>query len=406
MQAGLQRKLSLRDSSVLGVSELTTQLRTLVEDQYPSVHVEGEVSNFTRAASGHCYFTLKDADAQIRCVMWRGTAARLSFQPQDGMLVRTRGTVSLYERRGDLQIKVDRLKPAGEGALQKAFEALKKKLSQEGLFDEEHKRPLPPFPQTVGIVTSGSGAALHDITTTLQRRFPCVTVLFCPVKVQGVDAASGIAEAVSCLNDHATPPDVLIVGRGGGSTEDLWAFNEEAVARAIFASRVPVVSAVGHETDFSIADFVADKRAPTPSIAAELVVPDGSDMLHRVQTICSDIRSRLQSHLHTCRQRLDHLANSYALRRSLDRIGQERQELDRLTDRLDRCFTQRMHEKKQHLENIQQRTRLLDPRRPLDRGYVKVERDGTAVNAARVLEADDRVLLRFTDGERRARIEE
>lgn len=275
------------DDPVLSVAELTRGLSDLVEDRYDDVWVEGELSDFTRAASGHCYFSLKDEDAQIRCVMWKHLTKYVYFEPEEGMQVRVNGHASVYERRGDLQIQAQAMRQAGKGAQQKAFEELKQTLQAEGLFAPERKQALPAFPDTIGVVTSGQGAAIHDIQSGLARRFPPAEVVLCPVKVQGLDAPRAVADAVAAFNDlpadDAQRPDLLIVGRGGGSTEDLWAFNEEVVARALDASNLPVVSAVGHESDVTIADLVADERAATPSAAAERVVPDRRD----VATACA-----------------------------------------------------------------------------------------------------------------------
>lgn len=397
------------DPSVLSVRELVTDLKLTVEQAFGAVQVEGEVSNFKRPASGHCYFTLKDADAQIRCVMWRFRANSIFFEPRDGLLVRAHGAVSLYERRGDLQLIVDRLQLAGEGALQKAFEELKQKLRQEGLFNAAHKKPLPPFPETIGIITSGTGAALQDILSILRRRFPQVRVLVCPVQVQGLGAAETIAEALDAFNE--VPPgdplrtDVLIVGRGGGSAEDLWAFNEEAVARAIYASEIPVVSAVGHETDVSIADFVADVRAATPSMAAELVVPDRRELAVAVTGAYAYLRDYTQRLIQDRRQHVRHLVRSYAFNRPLDRLRQEQQRLDDLTGRLHRAMRQRLTDHRRALTHVADRLHALDPERPLRQGYARVERAGQRVRNAADLQPDDAVTLRFHDGQRTAHID-
>ncbi|ARA91712.1 MAG: exodeoxyribonuclease VII large subunit [Bacteroidetes bacterium] len=397
------------EPAILSVRELVRDLKEAVERGFGHVRVEGELSNVRRPASGHCYFTLKDADAQLRCVMWRFRAGALFFEPRDGLLVRAHGEVSIYERRGDLQMIVERLEPAGEGALQQAFEALKEKLRREGLFNAAHKKPLPPYPEAIGIVTSGSGAALHDVLSILERRYPLVRVLVCPVQVQGLGAAAAIAEAIAAFN--ALPPgdplrpDVLIVGRGGGSAEDLWAFNEEPVARAIFASEIPIVSAVGHETDVSIADFVADVRAATPSMAAELVVPDRRDLIAAVRGARDALRSAMQRRLMQHRQHIRHLVRSYAFNRPPDRLRQEQQRLDDLTDRLHRAMHQRLQDRRRALAHLEDRLHALDPERPLRQGYARIERHGQRVRNAADLRPDDAVTLHFHDGARRARIE-
>ena len=404
-ESTLSLPFSDEDLGVLSVSQLTGKLRHLLEDRFAKVRVKGEVSNFSRAASGHCYFTLKDEDAQIQCVLWCWQADKLSFDPADGMLVEAGGEVSLYERRGDLQIKVDTLELAGEGALQKAFEALKRKLDGEGLFDGKHKRDLPAFPSAIGVVTSGAGAALHDITSTLERRYPSVEVFLCPVKVQGPGAGEGIARAIRHFSTRETIPDVLIVGRGGGSAEDLWAFNEECVARAIFASEIPIVSAVGHETDFSIADFTADRRAATPSIAAELVVPDRRELLDQVRTLRIGLHKNITARCSAYQQRLDYLTRSYGLRRAEDLLGEARQQLERLTGMLQQRTARAVTDERARLSALHQRLQLLDPNRPLERGYARVERNGQSVQRAAELENGQRIQLLFQDGQLPARIE-
>jgi exodeoxyribonuclease VII large subunit len=281
---------------VLTVSQLTRRIRALLEGEFPTVLVEGELSNVRGAASGHWYFNLKDASAQVRCVMFRSAAAALRFHLEDGQAVVVRGRLSVYEQRGEYQVQALLVEPKGTGALQLAFEQLKRKLEGEGLFDAARKRPLPYLPRCIGVVTSPRGAAIRDILHVLERRFPGMPVLLYPATVQGAQAAGEIAAGIAALNARAAASriDVIIVGRGGGSVEDLWAFNEEPVARAIHASAVPVISAVGHETDFTIADFVADVRAPTPSAAAEIAVPSKLDLLAGVQSRRADLFSGLK----------------------------------------------------------------------------------------------------------------
>lgn len=281
------------------VGQLTRRIRQVLEGALPAIAVEGEVSNFKAAASGHLYFNLKERDAQIRCVMFRAAAQSLRFQVEDGLQAIVRGKLGVYEQRGEYQLVVAALEPKGTGALQLAFEQLKRKLEAEGLFAPEAKQPLPFLPRRIGIVTSPQGAAIRDMLQVLQRRFPGMAVLIAPATVQGEQAAAEIVRAIKELNRRARREkiDLIIVGRGGGSIEDLWAFNEEAVARAIFASKLPVISAVGHETDFTIADFVADLRAPTPSAAAELAVPNRADLLYTVKGLRQQLFRRLGGEL-------------------------------------------------------------------------------------------------------------
>ena len=393
---------------VLSVAELTRGLSDLVEEQYDDVWVEGELSDFTRAASGHCYFALKDEDAQIRCVMWKHLTQYVYFEPEEGMQVRVNGHASVYERRGDLQIQAQAMRQAGKGAQQKAFEALKKKLQAEGLFAPERKQALPPFPETIGVVTSGQGAAIHDIQSGLARRFPPAEVVLCPVKVQGLDAPQAIADAVTAFNDlpagDARRPDLLIVGRGGGSTEDLWAFNEEVVARALAASDLPVVSAVGHESDVTIADLIADQRAATPSTAAEIAVPDRRDVAERVRSLHDRLHTQVTRRLQNARQRVDTLVASRAFHAPVRRLEQHRQRLDTLVDRLERGGTRTVEQARTRLDHLRDRLHALDPEQPLRRGYVHLTRDGTSVRSVESLREGDQVRLHFQDGHRDAEV--
>jgi len=266
------------NKDILSISQLNNLARDVLESQFPMIWVEGEISNLAQPSSGHIYLTLKDSQAQIRAAMFKGRNQKLDFSPENGMQVLVRAKLSLYPARGDYQLIIDQMEDAGDGALRRAFDQLKQRLAKEGLFAEDNKLTLPNFPRQIGIITSPTGAALHDILSVLQRRFPAIPVRLYPVAVQGAQAAPDIVAAIDKSNAHALC-DVLIIGRGGGSLEDLWAFNEEIVARAIARSEIPVVSAVGHETDFTIADLVADTRAPTPSVAAEMISPDQIDIL-------------------------------------------------------------------------------------------------------------------------------
>jgi len=395
-------------NGILSVTELTRGLSDLVETHYDDVWVEGELSDFTRAASGHCYFTLKDDEAQIRCVMWKHLTQYVFFEPEEGMQVRVNGHASVYERRGDLQIQAQAMRQAGKGAQQEAFERLKKKLQEEGLFDAERKQPLPPFPDTIGVVTSGQGAALQDISSVLERRFPPAKVVLSPVAVQGLDAPREIAEAIRAFNDVATDhpksPDLLIVGRGGGSTEDLWAFNEEVVARAIAASSLPVVSAVGHESDTSIADFVADQRAATPSMAAEIAVPDRRDVADRIRALHDRLRTVVMRRLNQSRQRVDALISSRALHEPVRRLEQTRQQVDVLIDRLDWSRERVLEQAHTRLQRLRSRLEAVDPERPLLRGYAYPTRNGEPVPSARALETGALIRLQFHDGNRDAEV--
>src|SRR5579863_8450655 len=315
------------------VSELTECLAELLERAFRDIWIEGEVSNYRPAQSGHLYFTLKDSRSQIRCVCFRDQARTLKFRPEDGLHITVRGSLGVYELRGEYQVYVTHIEPVGLGALQLAFEQLKKKLQDEGLFDEARKKPLPVLPRCIGIVSSPTGAAIRDILRVLKRRFPNVHVQLYPVKVQGEGAAGEIVQALRYFN-RAKTVDVLILARGGGSLEDLWAFNEEVVARAIFASEIAVISGVGHETDFTIADFVADVRASTPSAAAELVVQTRREFDKHIADLRETLAQLIRYRLLELSRRIHELSGRRGFRRPLDLLRQQRQRADELTSRL------------------------------------------------------------------------
>lgn len=321
---------------ILSVTDLNRRARTLLESEFKQIWVEGEISNFSRPASGHWYFTLKDNGAQVRCAMFTNRNRSLRIQVQNGMHVILRAKVSLYEGRGDYQLIAENLIDAGEGRLQREFEELKRSLTEQGLFSEQHKQPLPTLPSHIGVVTSPTGAAIQDILTVLKRRFPGIPVSVIPAAVQGKDAAAQIVDGIKLaqsLQDSEHPIDVLIVGRGGGSLEDLWPFNEETVARAIFNCTIPVVSAVGHEVDFTIADFVADVRAATPSAAAELLSPDRDEWQRSLEKHQRTLVDNLQRRLLTASQQLNHLF------KRLRHPGQQLQEQAQRLDDIEARFT-------------------------------------------------------------------
>ena len=296
---------------ILSVTELTGALKEVVETTFQDIWVEGELSNIKHHGSGHLYFTLKDGTAQISCAMWQFMRQYLFFTPQEGMKVRAHGAVSLYPPRGTYSLIIKSMRPAGEGDLYQAYETLRIRLAAEGLFDARHKQTLPRYPARIGVITSGTGAAVRDILSVLERRYPVVTVQVMPVQVQGAGAAEQIARAIYAFNLLDEKPDVLIVGRGGGSIEDLWAFNEEAVARAMYHSEIPIISAVGHETDVTIADFAADVRAATPSQAAELAVPDITEVRQYVRNLRYTIQTRVEQHWTQQAERLQAIVRSY-----------------------------------------------------------------------------------------------
>ncbi|ODT45036.1 MAG: exodeoxyribonuclease VII large subunit [Nitrospira sp. SCN 59-13] len=354
---------------LLSVSDVTRLIRDSLEEQFQDVWIEGEISNLRAPSSGHLYFTLKDSQSQLRGVLFRSGALRLRFALQEGLAVIARGRISVYEPRGEYQLIVDSLDPKGVGAFQLAFEQLKERLSQEGLFDEARKRRLPLFPATVGVVTSLTGAAIRDIVAVLRRRCPTVNILIAPVPVQGDGAGASIAEAICALSDMPQV-EVLIVGRGGGASEDLWAFNEEAVVRAIARSRVPVVSAVGHEIDVTLSDFAADHRAPTPSAAAEAVVPVLAEIMERLDELARRLRRLVETMLQIQRHRFERSLS--VLGETRFRIQAQAQRLDELQDGLTRALTEQLMVLQREL--VERRHRLLaqGPRNRIGRFLVVI----------------------------------
>lgn len=329
----------LPQREIYSVSQLNHAARSVLEGSFPLIWVEGEISNLVKPASGHLYFTLKDETASVRCAMFRQRNLRLGFTPENGMQILARAQVSLYEGRGEFQLIVEHIEEAGDGALRRAFDMLKQRLAAEGLFDAERKKPLPTLPRCIGVVTSPTGAAVRDILTVLRRRFPAIPVIIYPVQVQGTGAAAQIALAIRTAS-RRKDCDVLIVARGGGSLEDLWAFNEEAVARAIHACVLPVVTGIGHEIDFTIADFVADQRAATPSAAAELVSPDQSEWLQQFVRLQQRLETRIHDRLDRKRQTLDWLERRLQQQHPGSRLRHQTQRLDELEQRLN--HTQRV----------------------------------------------------------------
>ncbi len=361
--------------------------------------VEGEISNFKIHTSGHFYFSLKDNDAQMPCVMWRSRNMALFFTPKDGMKVRAWGKITVYEKRGYYQFDVINLQPTGVGELQQAFEQLKRKLHAEGLFDAQYKQPLPRYPERIGIVTSPTGAVIQDLVTILNRRFPGIEIILMPVRVQGEGAAMEIANAIDMFNNYGKV-DVLIIGRGGGSLEDLWAFNEEIVARAIFRSKIPIISAVGHEVDFTISDFVADVRAATPSAAAELAVPDRAELRNQLRFLQQQITDITAARIRSERERLQALINSYSFRRTPDRIRQYQQRVDELQYSLQLSLAHRLHLLSHQLQSLTQRLQALAPGAILKRGYTIClrDRDRQLVTRASALQLNEAIRVQFYQG--------
>jgi exodeoxyribonuclease VII large subunit len=437
------------EKTILTVSRLTALLRGVLEENFEQVWVQGEVSNLSFPSSGHLYFTLKDAGAQLRCVMFKGAVKNLKFRPADGMGLIVRGRISVYDQRGEYQLICEFIEPAGVGALQMAFVQLKERLAMEGLFEERHKLPLPAFPRRIGVVTSATGAAIHDILNVLKRRFASLEILLYPVRVQGEGSALEIAWAIDDMN-RLDLADVLIVGRGGGSLEDLWAFNEEVVARAVYRSKLPVISAVGHDTDWTICDFVADLRAPTPSAAAELVIASSLELRGQLDALNHHLRMTMESRLATLESRVD------ALRRSLHdpstMMGHLAQRVDDLTERLELALenttlrrrdlferllsTLTFHRPDRQIERLQQqiaalsvqserlilskiqgakhacgsmaaRLEVLSPLRTLSRGYaIATTSDGAVVTTVSQLAEGDRLNVQLFQGTVACRVEQ
>jgi exodeoxyribonuclease VII large subunit len=360
--------VELQRPRIYSVSELTAELKVLIEGTFTGVWVEGEISNFKHHTSGHMYFTLKDDRGQLRAVMFRGSNRGLQFRPEDGLAVVVFGNVTIYEPRGEYQVYVEFMEPKGLGALQLAFEQLKTRLEAEGLFDPARKRPIPLLPEKIGLVTSPSGAAIRDILQIIHRRFANVKILILPVRVQGENAASEIVEGLEVLNKREDL-DVIIVARGGGSIEDLWAFNEEPVARAIYASQTPVISAVGHETDFTIADFVADVRAPTPSAAAEMVISRKAELIQRVDDFVSRLVSYMRYRVERSGERLRSLDRQVRLLSPLERIKRQRERLGEEVSTLQSIMSHRLALWRGELRTAAARLDSLSPLAILARGY-------------------------------------
>jgi exodeoxyribonuclease VII large subunit len=396
------------NAPVLTVSELTLMLKEVVEGAFPAVWVAGEISNFSRPQSGHCYFTLKDDAAQLRAVIWRTAAARVPFELGDGLEVICQGRLDLYPQRGSYQLVVQQIQPKGMGALEMALRRLREKLAREGLFDARHKKPLVRFPRRIAFVTSPTGAAIRDFLEVLNRRWRGAAVLVVPVRVQGEGAAREIADAIARVNGLTPSPDALVVGRGGGSLEDLWAFNEEIVVRAVYASRIPVVSAVGHEIDVTLCDLVADVRALTPSEAAERVVPSADEIRAALATIGKRLAAALRSRAAAARARLAAIETRAVFRRPADRVQHLAQAIDELSARAQRAIRQRHTTSAQRCSALAARLESLNPEAVLRRGYSMTHRarDGGLLRDANDVPAGERIVTRLAIGEIESVVEE
>lgn len=384
----------------LTVSELNARIKGLIESDpaLGSVCVRGELSNYKIYPSGHHYFTLKDAESSLRCVMFRSAASKLRFRPESGMGVTVCGRVSVYPRDGAYQLYCEELIPEGAGDLQLAYEQLKERLRREGLFDPAHKKPIPRYPERIAVITSSAGAAVHDIIRVLRKRWPVAKVLLLPVRVQGVEAPPEIVGAIRYANRHRLA-DLIITGRGGGSIEDLWTFNDERVARAIYESELPVISAVGHEPDVTIADFVADLRAATPSNAAELAVPDMSELREALSAARARLDQAVNRRLSERRKGLEELASRRVMQSPTGFIDQRRLELDSIRLRLDAAATARLGRERQEFSRLAAKLDALSPLKVLGRGYsIALDAGGRAVKDAGRLSPGERLELRFSKG--------
>ena len=381
------------------VSNLNTRIRELLEHQLTDVWVKGEISNFHHhPSSGHMYFTLKDRGGELRCTMFRMNNSYLKFKPSDGMEVRLFGLVTVYEKRGQVQLKVSIMEPIGLGDLYRSYELLKRSLNEEGLFDDKHKTKLPSYPNKIGIITSGSGSAYQDILNVLSRRAPNINVLLRSVKVQGDGAAEEIVNAIELFNKYGGI-DILVLARGGGSIEDLWSFNEEKVARAIFSSSIPVISGIGHETDFTIADFVADLRAPTPSAAAELAVPLLDDLLLYLSESNNRLIRRMKTRLEQKWQIKDQMHNRISYQQPITKIERQFEKLDRLYDRSLKTINVKYDKWHQHTESLSKQLLSLGPKQVLERGYaIPFDRSGKIIRKANQISIGEAFELKTARG--------
>ena len=386
-------------AKIYKVSEITREIKNLLEQSYPTLWVEGEISNYTLHSSGHRYFSLKDENAQIRCVLFRWEGKRLAFEPQDGMKVYALGNLTVYEKSGQYQLSVIRLHPLGIGELELGFQQLKERLYNEGLFDEAHKKPIPEYPQAIGVVTSPTGAAIRDIIKIIHRRDPGVKIILYPARVQGEGAGEEIAQAIRYFNKYKKV-DLLIVGRGGGSLEDLWAFNEEIVARAIYNSKIPIISAVGHEVDFTIADFVADLRAPTPSAAAELAVKNRLETAKEVMNLFKTLISTQRLIIEDYKSRINSARESYGFKRAIDLIAQKAQRADELLRGLLKEVKNYFDSKKKSLSLVSGKLNALSPLAVLERGFSLTRKlpEMEIIRDASLLRLKDEIEVKFLRG--------
>jgi exodeoxyribonuclease VII large subunit len=383
---------------LLTVSELTNQIKQSLEENFSQINIVGEISNFKAHISGHWYFNLKDSGAVINCTMWKGLNSYVFFTPQDGMKIIVSGRITVYPPRGNYQLDVRSMKPAGVGELQAAFELLKQKLSAEGLFDEQYKKQIPVFPQKIGIVTAIGGAAFKDMISVAKRRFPLVELVIASSQVQGSGAAETIAESIRLLNKEKDI-DVIIVGRGGGSIEDLWAFNEEIVAREIFKSRIPIITGIGHEIDFTIADFVADLRAATPTAAMEIATPDKTDLINFINDFSIDSSQNLTRIITESKSKVNNIVNSYGFRIPMDIVRRKSQETDNFTYRLIQNINRKLMMTGNRLSLLAKQIEAHDIQKSLKKGFVLVKQDSKFVTRGKNFNKNKETVLKFYDSD-------
>jgi exodeoxyribonuclease VII large subunit len=385
----------------VSITELTRGIKAIIEEEFNFVYVTGEISNFKDHSSGHFYFTLKDEKAQISAIMWSSRNKDLIFRPESGMKVTAKGRITLYETRGSYQIDVFEMLPAGEGELQMAFERLKQKLFDEGLFSDIHKKALPDFPGKVGVITSGTGAALQDFIRVTEKRFPVTELLLFPANMQGAGSAESVVKAIKQANKNYPEIEILVITRGGGSIEDLWTFNDEGLARAIFDSEIPVVSAIGHEIDFTICDFVSDLRAPTPSAAAEMIFPDKNELLRNLNDYGAVLRNMVRDKLGNLKKFLDSISGNYYIRRVTDIINEYNFRLDDIQRNMDYEVTDRFKNIRNTLESSEKLLNSLNPDMVLKRGFamISIPEKDKIITRKKMLPGNTTVKIKFYDGE-------
>jgi exodeoxyribonuclease VII large subunit len=386
--------------SPITISELTDQIKSLVEQEFKFVYIVGEISNFKmHTASGHFYFVLKDENAQVSALMWNSRNKDLYFTPEEGMKVIVKGRITLYKTRGTYQVDVFEMEPFGMGELQIAFDKLKEKLLLEGLFDEEFKKPILRFPSRVGLITSETAAALHDFKNVTSRRYPSVELILFPALMQGAGSAKSVCNAIRVANKQEFELDIIVITRGGGSIEDLWTFNEEAVAREVFNSNVPVVSAIGHEIDYTICDFVADLRAPTPSAAAEMIFPDKTELLERINQFDYNLKIYLSERINFYHSELENISKNYFFNKPLDLLGEYSLKIDEYRDLIGKVVKNKFDNLNNELSSIEKLFFNIGPEQTLKRGFSYVLKDGKIISRKRQLQKDDEIMIRFQDGD-------